>query len=199
MTILKLQPVAYHGSRLSEVGNRLVSIFFPLIDNIEVNKEIKMEDILSELSNKPYNIASISVVVQQGFLEYLSALGEPILGITSLEAKNIAGARVYGQGIPNPKSAYVSTYYFEFGEMDSAEHLESLVIYSTHELGHSFGLNHHGEEQRSIRNKLCPMAVSRISLGPNAEVIKWEQDISLRDWLFCNDCYKNLGITPKHP
>ena len=95
MTTLTIKPLEYKGRRLQELGDKVVTSVYPLMDDFRTLRETSLRtllrnerDILSELVKwhqvrltPPYNLA-----FSQQIGEFLSQYGENVLGVTQLPA-----------------------------------------------------------------------------------------------------------------
>ncbi len=163
MAILKIQPVNYKGKRLNEVGDRIVDVFNPLIDDYEINNKLLLLkhplDMLMDLTRGRVSNLFLPIEINNNyFAEYLSHYGQPILGITSIPAKSIRHGWLYGFADITRKSTFVSTSRFEY-DLDSDSHIKRIIITSLHELGHVFGLEHHIGDVFTLNGRYCPMTV----------------------------------------
>ena len=101
MPTLNIQPVEYSGKKLNDLGERIISEFYPLIDGFIINREITLKELVEEDRRKdlygrrileetsifpPYSVA----LVDSGFFYFLSKYDTPILSITSLPIINSA-------------------------------------------------------------------------------------------------------------
>ncbi len=194
--ILKIQPIEYKGSRLAEVGERVVGVFHLTFNDYVINKRLRASDLGDILqSERKDGLFAPGRWVEKGkFLTYLEAYGKFTVGITSLGVVNDDN-RLFGSGRRESRVACVSTADKAFGRVNSGIYLERVAIEALHELGHVFGLSHHDNEIRKTANgKYCPMTTvhsERVLAGE----ITWAQYISARDPnAFCDSCYWRLGM-----
>lgn len=195
LTTLILQPVEYSGNRLHEVGERIVTVFYPLLTDYKLNEGMSIADLGSILqyatrnSQKPY-------LRGQLLLDFLSNYEKPILGITTIPTVQENDLWCYGQGSSSRKTAYVSVSRREFNKVDWNTHIDRLTVEGLHELGHIFKLDHHLGPSATITSnkKRCPMDVSHGEEARNG-TISWREYISSRDQnSFCKDCCHQRGI-----
>ena len=197
MSKLNIQPVVYDGRRLNEVGDRVVSVFYPLFDDYKINDELGFLDldsiVLRDGESDPSQRARI---VGPDFPRFLSNYGSPVLGVTSITStRSKNDGWVYGIASKNYNAAYVSTARPEFDSAESNIHVERLIIEALHELGHVFALQHHESPKRTSNRKSCPMDTSHAEKARSG-IISWGEYLSQRNpEAFCRECYGQLGIS----
>ena len=211
MIKLKIKPVEYEGRRLQELGDRIVQVFYPLVNKFRLLPEIGLRTLLKkrELYN-PEEFRYHTILFEppfyvsingKPFSEFLSGYGTPILGVSQMSmSKWTIFSEIpdalhrfswyssdskcpEGYGSSEFKTAIVSTFNPKYGKLDTDRHLERLVRVAVHEIGHSLGLNHHRRKVETSNDKLCPMM-------PRGE-------IESADYMLCKYCYRALGI-PEH-
>ncbi len=201
---LEIKPVEYKGTRLREVGEGVVRTLYPRFDDFRILRPLKLTKVASRyMSTYPKGFppffrtnkyTEYSINSREFLFFLLSYYREPLLGITSLPSFDFNGYEMYGQALLPSEGRYsfVSTYPKEFGSVDSDDHIEKLTRMSIHEVGHSFGLQHH-ENNKPAATNLCPMETGHNEYA-NESIITWEEYILARSTRLCNDCRGQLGI-----
>jgi predicted Zn-dependent protease len=195
MKNLNILPIEYPGKRIEELGENLVRVYYPVFQNFKIISPISRNELKEMQAKKRFSKNNEFWINGKGFCRFLEDNGNYILGITALPvARNKRGGWKYGGGSWFYKSAFVSAFRPEFGEIDSDINLERTTIESIHEIGHAFGLRHHPEKTLTENLKLCPMDVSLNKDALNKK-ITWEEYISSRDSeSLCKECYSKLVV-----
>ena len=198
MSTLTIQPVVYEGKRLSEVGERLVEIFYPRIKNYKINDGLGLETLLTLEKEASFPVLrrtnvfdGYDLAVYNEFTQLFRDNQRPLLIITQLPHED----GLYGCA-PYFDLPFVSVYRSEVGEIDTNRHVKMVTILDAHELGHAFKLDGHSKEFKGqIHNikELCIMEHGHSREAYN-RTITWYDYLDAYSSKFCDDCYKDLGI-----
>lgn len=210
MVKLKIKPVEYKERNLQELGERVATVFYPLIDDFEILDEIDLKALLENKTlydatvlmccpvrfEAPFNIYINGDAVSH----FLALYGVPILGITQLplipsgKRGHLLNSFYKGPhnqlfgGYSNRRSqAAIASTYLE--HVDSENGLERLITTSIHEAGHILGLKHHWRVRKNSRGMLCAM-----TLEINNRPFTIPKSNGPIDYLPCQYCYQKLGI-----
>ena len=204
---LRIKPVEYNGMRLDEVGEGVVRAFYPLIGGFHILRPLRISNAPAHYFSESWHSTPYSApffrtekyppyhagVDAERFLYFILRYGEPVLGITSLPVLDIRRDIMYGKALSGAeRSSFVSTYSKEFGPVDSDDHLGKLIRLSIHEVGHTFGLEHH-DNHVEIASNLCPMEDGHrdYALGGH---ITWSEFLLASNTRLCDQCREQLGI-----
>lgn len=191
MSKLGIITIEYDGQRLEDIGAGVVSALEPLVSGFDVIKRLDLRDLVLNFEpvQELYKPPKLALKPLGDILPYKN----PTLLVSNLPLLSQMGSHMLGIANEESKLAYVSTYKPDFGELDSEEHVERVVVEALHELGHCFGLGHHEERVETHKGKLCLMTVAHDGDFIRGRITGADY-ISMRDKFFCGRCYVKLGI-----